>query len=142
MTTDIVFDAVHNPNSLSISLSSTMENIDRADVETKKFLKQQHLDSRIFDVCLVMREAITNAVKHGHHFDEKKIVKYSIKFQRKILTLEIEDQGKGFDWATICKRDTDPEADHGRGISIMEQYFTGFKYNAKGNKLILTVYCP
>ncbi len=141
MTTDLIFNVAQSPNSLSISLSSTMENIDRADVETKNFLKHQDLEIKTFDVCLVMREALTNAVKHGNHFDATKIVKYSIKFQDKILTMEIEDQGEGFDWKMICKRDPKPEADHGRGFSIMEQYFTEFSFNDKGNRIVLTNYC-
>ncbi len=137
MSNEILFNIIREPGCLSIAFSSTMENIDKADIETKTFLKHQKLENKTFDVCLVMREALTNAVKHGHKYDPIKIVQYGLTYQDNILTMEIEDQGQGFDWETTLNMYPNPDVDHGRGLTIMKQYFSSFVYNKKGNKLIL-----
>lgn len=128
--------------SLSIFLCSSMENIDKASDETKKFLENKGLSCVIFDVCLVLREGLSNAVRHAHHSDPRKMIKYVLKVQEKDLVMEIEDQGEGFDWETAIRHmshlEQGPLLEHGRGFKIMTEYVTEIKYNKKGNKLTLT----
>lgn len=131
------FNISKDLNSLEIYFCSTMDNIDRADTETRRFLNEMDLDCESFAICLVMREGLTNAVKHGHFFDSDKIVRYSLRVRYQSLIMEIEDQGEGFDWRAIRKREMPPDAEHGRGLAIMEQYSNGLWYNYKGNKLIV-----
>ncbi len=138
MTTDCRFDVSRDSKSLTIFMGSTMENIDLADKETKIFLTDLELTSNAFAVSLVMREGLTNAVRHGHRFDINKTIQYSIKLEENTLIMEIEDQGEGFDWKN--RRNVQPGADedHGRGLPIIKNYFTDYKYNEKGNRVVLT----
>ncbi len=136
-----LFSVVRDTNRLEISFSSSMQNVDRVDVETRKLLNEIGLHSEIFSVSLVMREALTNAVRHGHRFDPRKIVKYSLSFNGEDLVMIIEDQGNGFDWQAARERTPDFQADHGRGLPIMSQYFAEAVYNDKGNKLVLKKHC-
>ncbi|MBF0227005.1 MAG: ATP-binding protein [Desulfobacterales bacterium] len=131
------FGVIKLPNSLNILLQSSFENIDRVNAETKNFLIEKGLKSETFSVCLVLREGLTNAVRHAHKYDESKIIKYSLKIRCNCLIMTIEDQGDGFDWVSAKKRNPPPESDHGRGISIMTKYFNRCRYNKKGNKLML-----
>ncbi len=137
MASDCKFDVSRGLNSIVIYLGSSMGNIDLADKETKKFLKDLGLISDTFAVSLVMREGLTNAVKHGHNYDPNKIIKYSLSVQNKNLIMEIEDQGGGFNWRDVQQRLPETSRDHGRGLPIIKKYFTDYSFNEKGNKVIL-----
>lgn len=139
---NLLFHIEKTQESLSISLCSIMENIDKASDETRKFLENKGLSCIVFDVCLVLREGLSNAVRHAHHLDPGKMIKYVLKVTEKNLVMEIEDQGEGFDWETAIKHMADiehgPLLEHGRGFKIMTEYFSDLRYNKRGNKLILT----
>jgi len=130
-----VFDIRSERNSLTISFSSTLENIDRADVETRRFLNEKGLQDKMFAVCLVMREGMINAVAHGNCSDPGKRVRYRLTFGEGRLVIEIEDQGDGFDWQAAGKKEPKFDSDHGRGLAIIKRYSTSCAYNSKGNKL-------
>lgn len=129
-------------NCLVVHFPSHVEHINRIEQETRNFLDKNGLTADAFPVCLVMREALINAVEHGNRSDLEKTVKYSLRLCDDILTMEIEDQGDGFDWRSIQNIHPSEQAEHGRGIFIMRRYFSGFRYNEKGNRLTLTKYSP
>jgi len=131
------FHITHAKNQLKISFQSTLENIDRADKESRIFLQKNKLQSEMFSVCLCMREGLTNAVRHGHQHDVSKIIGYSLTRTGEQLIMEIEDEGDGFDWKRVEKIKPDFESDHGRGLVIIREYFSTYTFNEKGNKLTL-----
>ncbi len=131
--------------SISITFSSTLENIDRISKEVSGFLNQgfKDLSEHFFAIDLVMREALTNAVRHGNDLDPAKKVKFLLKIdQQKRIQIIVEDQGKGFDWQTAKKFPPGDDDDHGRGLAIMTTYFSSYGYNRKGNRLILEKKLP
>ncbi len=129
-------------NHLMMQFPSKVDHINRVEEETRNFLVSNGLSAEIFSVCLAMREGLLNAVKHGNQLDAGKTVKYTLKFFDDILTMEIEDQGDGFDWQSIKHVHPSEKSEHGRGIFIMKRYFSEFKYHGKGNKLTLTKFSP
>lgn len=129
-------------NHLAVQFPSKVDHINRVEEETRRFLKNNGLAAEIFPVCLTMREGLLNAVKHGNRLDPGKIVKYTLKLSDDILTMEIEDQGDGFDWGAIQDVSPSEKSEHGRGIFIMKRYFSEFQYNGKGNKLTLAKFSP
>jgi len=131
------FEISRKADEMTIFLNSTMENIDKADHETRAFLHENELQHEAFSVCLCLREGLVNAMTHGHRNDSSKIVRYCLKRTDRELILEIEDEGEGFDWKTIGNRAPAFESDHGRGLSIMRKYFSWYEYNEKGNKILL-----
>jgi serine/threonine-protein kinase RsbW len=137
MAGQIEFNIIHEPDHLKISFQSTMENIDRADKESRIFLKKNRLQTEMFSVCLCLREGLTNAVRHGHKNDVSKIVHYSLTRIGNRLIMEIEDEGEGFNWRVVEQMKPDFESDHGRGLVIIREYFSEYQFNEKGNKLIL-----
>ena len=126
---------------LAITLCSELDNIDKASNLTKKFLEERGLAALAFDVCLVLREGLSNAVRHAHQLNPQKIINYTLQIRDDELTMEIEDQGEGFDWESTMEQMTGmeqgPLREHGRGFKIMSKYFCEFTYNEKGNKLYL-----
>ncbi|MCG8701377.1 MAG: ATP-binding protein [Bacteroidales bacterium] len=107
--------------------------IDRVCGQVRGFLAQQDLETYFFEVSLVIREALVNAVVHGCHTEDDKLVRFSIGIENGDLVMEIEDPGGGFDWRK--QRHVMPTfADcHGRGMSIFDHYCRSYEYNEKGN---------
>jgi serine/threonine-protein kinase RsbW len=139
MNSQMKFEVSKDAGRLSIIFSSTMENIDRADLETRLFLEDELTDSQIFGVCLSMREGLTNAVKHGNHNDAGKMIKYVLTITEDRLILEIEDHGQGFDWRKASGKEPVSVSDHGRGLAIIDEYSSEFSFNEKGNQLKITI---
>ena len=75
------------------------------------------------NVLVATMEATNNAIIHGNKLNPEKCVNIYIQLESKELLIHIEDQGTGFDYATV----PDPTAPenlekiHGRGIFLMER---------------------
>jgi serine/threonine-protein kinase RsbW len=134
-----MFDIVQKAGGLELYFSATLKNIDQADKETRKYLSLIGKDEHAFEVLLVMREALHNAVERGCALDHRKNVRYALGLKRDNLTMEVEDEGDGFDWRSIMKRVPEPESDHNRGLAIMQRCSDEIKYNEKGNVVVLTI---
>lgn len=139
MEKNITFNVLQKENHLNITFSSTLENVDKACCHTLKFLSKTIHDFRHeFEINLLMREGLMNAVKHGNAFAPDKLVHFSIRVcQPDTILMEIEDQGDGFKWHGMGQDLPDDYAESGRGIFIIRQYCSLAKYNAKGNHLTI-----
>lgn len=142
MAESLTFDVQRENDHLDIVMSSTMDYIDQADNLVKTFLKDNNLERYSFAVRVVMREGLTNSVRHAHGHDWKKLIRFRVDLNNGKLIMTIEDQGTGFDWRAVVARATreTPEGllkDHGRGFLIMDDYFDAWMYNEKGNILTL-----
>ncbi len=141
MTLQNSFQIKKKSQSIEIIFPSTFDNIDLTVDHSIKFLQNLEIPCDFFKINLILREGLSNAVRHGNLMNKQKTVKYSIKIDQDSIIIKIKDQGDGF----IKKPNADkkPEKllkDHGRGISIMEDFSSMIKYNKKGNKL--TLYLP
>lgn len=134
-----IFDLSKSNKKISVSFSSSMDMIDKIDFETRNILKGEMDESRIFALSLCMREGLTNAIKHGHQLDTEKIARCTLTIKAKEIFIDIEDQGDGFDWKEISKKTPNPKLDHGRGLTIIKEYCSEFRYNDKGNKLTMII---
>lgn len=124
-------------NGFDISFSATLENIDRADEETKVFLWDMGLEAVTFAIRLAVREGLLNAVQHGSSGDSNKIIKQRLRLEDNFVVIKIEDEGGGFDWSDYMGKKTALTSDSGRGLIIMKNYCSEIEYNAKGNILLL-----
>lgn len=139
------FIAAPSSRCLDMVFSSTMENIDRACDTALAFLEQEvkGIKPYLFSIHLGMREGLTNAVRHGNRGDASKKVTCRIYTNRnQCLEIDIEDQGAGFDWKEKIVTIPDEGAESGRGLAIMAQYFTSFRFNDQGNRLTLSIQRP
>lgn len=137
-----MFNVHRFANRLSIALSSTMVNIDRTAEETAAFLSSHGRQAQIFSVGLGMREGMTNAVKHAHHYDKTKIIRYTIEILTDRLIVVIEDEGEGFNWHRVQATEPVLDAEHGRGLWIIGQSSSYYTFNAKGNRLTFGIVWP
>jgi serine/threonine-protein kinase RsbW len=142
MAVPLTFEVKPGTDDLAIVFSSTMEMIDKADAQVKSMLERKGLGKHSFIVRVVMREGLTNSVRHGNRFDASKLVRFYLRITESTLIMVIEDEGDGFDWRAIKSKSRNVlsdefQPDHGRGFLIMGDYFDSCKYNDKGNILIL-----
>jgi serine/threonine-protein kinase RsbW len=132
-----MFQLSHTRNGFHVSFAATLENIDRVAQEAKKLLSTNHIEQHIFDVSLVLREGLMNAVINGSNLDAENRVALSLTLDDDILVIEIEDNGNGFDWRKRVGKIPTPESESGRGLAIMGLYCDSVQYNDKGNKVTL-----
>ncbi|KPJ56034.1 MAG: hypothetical protein AMS16_03125 [Planctomycetes bacterium DG_58] len=92
-----------------------------------------------FSIKLALEEAVTNAIKHGNHFDKTKKVLILYCCNHKNFTLTVRDEGEGFDPEKV----PDPTAPenirlpYGRGIMLMNAYMDRIEFSPKGNEVTM-----
>ncbi len=125
---------------MDLRFFSSVECIDNVCKTVTRFLESRKalFSPHLFSINLVMREGLTNAVRHGNKGDPGKTVDVEIEIVREqVLKVCIADQGDGFDWHRVQETAMPDDADHGRGMPIMKAYFNRCQYNQKGNILYL-----
>lgn len=137
MENEPLFIIKDSDEEIQITMDSRMENIDMAASITKDFLLKRNLGDQSFSTCLVLREALTNAVRHANKYDLSKKIFYKISLKKDSIGLIIEDQGSGFDWKNAVDKEHPKTADHGRGFKIMKTYFNEVEFNEKGTIISL-----
>jgi serine/threonine-protein kinase RsbW len=135
------FEVNQAPGRLDIFLSPKLRFIDRAGEETERFLGESGAGVSPFGVLLIMREALTNAVLYGSRHEDESRIRYSLSLDAGTLTMEVEDDGDGFDWKSRTAEVPDITSESGRGMAIMSLYASGFHYNEKGNRLAVFWQC-
>ncbi len=118
---EAVFNAIEHGN-LEITGEEKKELLEKGEYDL--FLKK--LTNRL--PCAKRRVRITSTVD-----DEKQVI-------------EIEDQGKGFNWEEALKRaekceGCDDERFNGFGLRIISSVFDKVLFNKKGNMITLIKYC-
>jgi serine/threonine-protein kinase RsbW len=109
----------------------------------RQVLAQLHVfayDERAcFAVHLACEEALANALRHGNRHDPTKRVSLVSEVGPDGLRIEIEDEGPGFNPATV----PDPTApenlenESGRGLLLMRAYMDKVEFHGRGNRVVL-----
>lgn len=95
-----------------------------------------------FDIRLGIEEAVRNAIVHGNHSDRRRSVRVSYRIDSGKLTVDVEDEGSGFDHAKVA----DPtEAanmlrNSGRGVYLIKRVMDEVSFNARGNRITMVKY--
>ena len=93
--------------------------------------------SSCFAIRLALEEAISNAVKHGNGNDPKKVVRVQFQADAERVTIEVEDEGDGFDPGAVPDptQEENLEIPSGRGIVLMKSFMTEITYTPPGNRV-------
>ena len=137
-----MFESQTLPGGRFFRFSATLGLLDRAVAETVGFIKSRNVSGSLFDVKLLLREALLNAVLHGNRCDPALPVTLEVLAADGRLTLTVTDQGPGFDWRAGLAAQAPPEAVSGRGLAILALYADDVRYNAAGNQVVLTKAVP
>jgi len=128
---------------IRMRFSSEVLFIDIAQEVVQKILENlKVVEDEIFWVCLAVREAVINAVKHGNNFDAGKYVDFAVDIQGEQLRIEVADQGTGFNIDDV----PDPLSDEnilkpsGRGIFYIRSFMDNADYEVvqpSGTRLVM-----
>jgi serine/threonine-protein kinase RsbW len=91
-------------------------------------------------MSVAVRESVVNAIKHGNRQDESKRVHVHFTIHDRALEIQVRDEGRGFDLASLA----DPLAPenvlkaYGRGIFFMRQFMdeVTHAFPAKGGTVV------
>jgi len=125
-------------NALHLRVPAVISSVEMVDDSVSLFLRSNGLLGRAFDIRLVTREAMLNAVTHGAaSADEPKSVYIELEREASTLSIRIENPGVGFDHdrtPTIPP----PTAEAGRGLATMHHYADDIAHTDNGRVVTLT----
>jgi len=133
-----MFETESRPGARRFRFSASLAHLDRVVAETIDFLRDSQAPGNLFEVKLLLREALLNAVIHGSRQDPRYLVTLDALAGDDRLTLSVTDEGAGFNWRAGLNQPASPEAESGRGLTIMSLYADAVCYNAAGNEVTLT----
>lgn len=125
----------HTDTGISFDFAAAAENVELFIAAVHGFLAEEGLGHLAFDMELLAREALVNAVQHGSSGNPAKTVRASLNLEPGRLVLLVADEGRGFDWRSLPAADPDPREESGRGLFIIRKYADSFAYNDAGNAL-------
>ena len=90
-----------------------------------------------FAIRIALEEAMVNAIKHGNGLDPAKKVHVESRVTPKRVEITIEDEGPGFNRASIPNptEDDNLERPSGRGILLIESYMDDVQWSRGGRRL-------
>ncbi len=92
----------------------------------------------VFAIRLSLHEAMSNAFRHGHAALSPAVpIQVTCSIGADTVVLAVEDQGPGFDPASVPDPTLEEnlERGSGRGLLLIKAYMASARYNAKGNRL-------
>lgn len=115
----------HDPRVVQFTIPSRLQMLSILDQLVQAITQQMDFDEDDANsVATSVIEAGTNAIQHGHNEVPEKPVSFRFQLGDSALEVWVEDQGPGFDLATLLEFDPSaPESlfsSHGRGIFIMK----------------------
>lgn len=120
------------------SIPSALAEVDPVCQHVCKILAESGLPGRRFEVDLLLREFLNNAIIHGNRFDTNKKATVSLEIHPESIELHISDEGCGFDWRTT-RIPADSTATSGRGLAIGAQFTSHMAFNDCGNQVTLFI---
>ena len=114
-------------NQMRLQFSARSENESFARVTVAAFIAQMDPTlEELNDIKTVVSEAVTNAIIHGYENDPNGQVTVSAEMEGMVVTVLIEDQGKGIDNLEEARQPmftTKPDMERsGMGFTIMESF--------------------
>lgn len=89
---------------------------------------------------IALREALTNAVRHGCRGDPTRLVRVRLEADTGRAQVRVADDGEGFAVRRVERRSLDRvprSATGGRGVAMMRLYADRVAYNERGNEVTL-----
>ena len=118
-------------------LDSTLDSVDTAEEAVLKEAQEMGFDEDDqHRIGMSVRECMVNAVVHGNRYNARKKVHVVISRTADSLTVVIQDEGDGFDMATL----PDPLANEnllrhsGRGLLLIQAFMDEFQIRPRQPK--------
>ncbi len=109
---------------------STLESVDEAESSTMEAAIAAGFDEdEQHRIGMALRECMVNAVVHGNRYNRNKIVHVSVLRSREQFTIQITDQGEGFELQEVPDPldETNLLRHSGRGLFLMGAFMDDVK---------------
>ncbi len=120
------------PQTIRLRVGSRYENIELVQAVLDEVLEPLEIDEESgYWMGIALREALTNAMRHGNELDPEKKVEVALEVGAGAIDIVVEDEGSGFDPAAV----EDPLAPdnllktRGRGIFYMTKFMDKIEYD-------------
>lgn len=117
-------------------LNSNTDELNKVEPFLLAFFKKYDLPINYFNkVLLCISEAIVNSIQHGNKFDSRKQVLVMVRFEKNVITIEISDDGDGFDFENVANptKINNIKQESGRGIFIIKSLCEEIHFKNHGN---------
>lgn len=124
----------------SLIVQSKLDEINRVEKVINEISEINSIQSELYGKILIATiEGVTNAMIHGNKLDIDKKVKVDFTVVAGKLTVDIEDEGSGFDFNAIPDPTMPENIENlsGRGVFLMRKLSDGVVFNDKGTKVQL-----
>lgn len=94
-----------------------------------------------FNLRVALAEALANAIIYGNRLDPGKVVEVRVVITSSRLTVDVVDQGNGFD-PSLVPDPTLPERleqEDGRGLFLIRQLVDEVRFNDRGNSICMVL---
>ncbi len=132
------FEANGCDKSLKLDIQSSFKHIDGMIEKVLNYLKQEVRCFDSFEINVILRELLTNAIKHGNKNDESKKVLFVLRCYENRLQFRIKDEGQGFDPVKELNEKSDILTPHGMGMTIITSLGYHLEYDQEENYLVAT----
>ena len=120
------------PQTIQLRVGSRYENIELVQAVLDEVLEPLEIDEESsYWMGIALREALTNAMKHGNELNPEKRVEVGLEVTADAIDIVVQDEGSGFDPAAV----EDPLAPdnllktQGRGIFYMRKFMDKIEYD-------------
>lgn len=121
------------------TVESRLTLIDGVCIRARELLDRLGLGTVQFDVDLLLREFMVNAMDHGNQLDPQKKVAVDVRIGPKWIVLQIADEGPGFCWRSRIRTLPEELSTSGRGLAIGALYAHRMRFNNAGNQVTLWI---
>jgi serine/threonine-protein kinase RsbW len=118
-----------------LKISSKIENLRKVEKLVDDLSSEYNISADVYgNILIASLEAANNAILHGNKLDENKNVSITFKIIADKLSIQIDDEGFGFDYKNV----PDPTAPenienvNGRGIFLMEKLSDKIEFTRNG----------
>ncbi len=124
---------------LRLSIPSVLSAVELVCEQIRGTLEKHHLEPMRFQVELVARECLNNAILHGNRGQQNRVVDFGMRVGRKRICLRTVDQGAGFDWRLRQQCWPIDSVCSGRGLLLAGAYAERIAFNSRGNQVTVWI---
>lgn len=125
-------------------IKSDISELKNVEIFVNELFLENNISLKFFNkVFLCISEAVVNSIEHGNKHDLNKDVLISADCESKKVTVQIKDEGEGFNLSEVKDptKDENLKKNSGRGIHIIKSVADKIEYNEKGNSIQLKIEC-
>lgn len=133
-----------SPAKCAMTCRSDPREIPKVEKFLNKVNRKAHLDDgTMYRLLVATTEAVNNAIIHGNQSDPRKRVRITCQLIGKVLTMSVQDSGRGFDPNSLANplEEENLLKESGRGIFLIRSLIdeVGFRVQKTGTTVIMKI---